>query len=362
MATPATQPARIDASMRIVILHGPESYIIQERTRQLEAALSEAYGGRIDQFSLDGAEVELSDVLDEVRSYGLLGSHKLVIVDNADAFLAGRRRGKGHGDGDGANGPDDGNTDRGTARRRALERYAQAPVDHATLLLRAGTWRPGKLDKLVAQVGAVVKCELKNQSQAANWCLDHCPGQHSCRIEAEAARMLVERAGVDLARLDTELAKLASFAGDRPDNTIMPADVAQLVSMSRQEQAWVLQSAIVTGRREAALGRLRELMAISRQPEALLMWAIGDLLRRLHSAAHLLRQGRSPSEVTGKLRLYGDAGRTMIDVARRLDPARIAQLLQVTLETDRRNKSGFGQPDRGLETLTVLVTDTIAGT
>jgi DNA polymerase III delta subunit len=84
--------------------------------------------GAVDEFNFDGATCSLADVLDELRSYGLMSQHKVVVVDNAEQFMQG----------------DD--------RRRAMERYAESPMQDATLILRSGGWRPGTFDKLVAAV------------------------------------------------------------------------------------------------------------------------------------------------------------------------------------------------------------------
>ena len=77
--------------MRIVVLTGKDSFMRVERSRQLQEAL-EAQFGSVDRFELDGASCSLSAVLDELRSYGLLSQHKLVVVDNAEAFMGAEDR------------------------------------------------------------------------------------------------------------------------------------------------------------------------------------------------------------------------------------------------------------------------------
>ena len=139
MAEPLT------ASMRIVILHGKDSFLIVERLRRFHAALNEQFG-EVSRFDLDGATVRTVDLLDELRTFGLLAAHKFVVVDKAEQFVA--------------------NED----ARRALERYAQSPMQEATLVLRADSWRPGNLDKMVSAVGAVLKCDPPSIDDAKRWC------------------------------------------------------------------------------------------------------------------------------------------------------------------------------------------------
>ena len=338
MVKKASGNARFDASMRVVLLHGKESFLKEEATTELGRVLTEAFDD-YEQFNFEGEFASLADVLDELRSYGLIQRHKLVVVDEADKFLARDKVSK-------------------KSFRKAIETYTKAPVAEATLLLRAESWKACNLDKLITKVGKIIKCEMKSEAQAVAWCVDRALSNHDGRtIQRPAAVMLVERLGSSLMRLDTELAKLSAFVG--PDDQISRKDVQELVGQSREEQAWVLQSAIMTGQGQEALGKLRELLDISQVPKELVMWAVSDLLRRLHTAAQLLRQGVSPRAIISQLKLWGASGNRIIDVARKGEPIKFAQLLQLAIDNDRRSKVGLGNYVRNVERLTVHVTDTI---
>ena len=80
--------------MRIVVLRGRDTFLVREYTRRLSAVLEEVHG-EMEWFEFDGATVEAADVLDELRSFGLLQQHKLVIVNNADRFLSTTSTSKG---------------------------------------------------------------------------------------------------------------------------------------------------------------------------------------------------------------------------------------------------------------------------
>ncbi len=346
MAATRARAIDLSPSMRIVVLHGREPYLIGEASRRYEDVLSEHYGN-VARFEFDGERVALADVLDELRSLALFEPHKLVIVDAADIFLAGGRR---------PTEAEAGSKIRKNPRRQALEAYAENPLAHASLLMRAETWRPGKLDKIVARVGAVVKLKPLDEPDAVRWCVEACTARHEATIERTAARLLVERVGTGLARLDGELAKLAAFAGSR---SIGADDVRELVGRSREEQAWALQSAIMSGSVAQACTKLRELMEISRIEETLVTWAITDLLRRIHTASQLIRQGQREQSFLRSLRLEWGPGDRMLDIARCTEPAPIAELLNEAVTTIQRIRSGVGDPARNLEVLTLRVTDTI---
>ena len=350
MSSVPPQLEALDAAMRIVVLYGPEVFLLTEGAKRLYELLEAEHGtDAIQRFTFDGETAELANVLDELRTFGLFQDHKLVIVDKAERFLGGGAKDADEGAG--------GSKGQGAARRRALEAYAENPCAGATLLLRAEKWHRGKLDKLVAKVGVVIKCEQPKDRDAVAWAVAACPDRHGLAIDRPAAQLLVGRVGPGLARLDTELAKLAAFVG--PGRRIGRDDVVELVGRSRQEQAWELQTAIMTGRPGEACIKMRQLLEISRLDAVLVMWAISDLLRRLHTVAQLSAQGVAPRSLSKPLRLWGETGDRIIEVARRSDPGIFARLLDRAVRTDLANKSGLGEPDRNLEALTLQVTDTI---
>jgi DNA polymerase-3 subunit delta len=343
----------LKASMRIVIVHGPEAFLRTEATQVLETALQAEHGtDGVQRFGFDGETAELADVLDELRTFGLFREHKLVIVDKADRFLQGGAKAGDEGDDEDAAAGSE-----GPRRRRALEAYAAAPAAGATLLLRAETWRPGRLDKAVAKVGAVITCGEVKDRDAVSWAVETCPQRHDLILKRPAAQLLVERLGPSLGRLDTELAKLAAFVG--PGHEIGRKDVQELVGKSREEKAWELQTAIMTAGPGAACIKLRELVEISQVEPVLISWAVSDLLRKLHTVAQLSRRGGAVRSLSKPLRLWGPTGDRIIEVARRSDPGVFARLLDRAVKTYLANKTGRGEPVRNLEALTLQVTDTI---
>ena len=329
---PAFKPT---ANMRIVLLYGKEPFLLREHTRELVEMLEAAHGD-IEQFVHDGRNASLAEILDDLRSYGLMSSYKLVILDHADAFVASTE-------------------DR--TKRTGLENYAKNPVDHATLLMRAETWRKGNLDKLIAKIGAVHQATAPSIAVATTWCIKRAEKRHERAIDRNAAALLVDRIGAQLGRLDTELAKLAASTAD--GQIITREAVIDLVGVSREEQAWELQGPIAAGRPAEAIAKLRELRQVSQAPAELLFWSLMDLARKLHAASRLLREGQSPGAIRGPLRLFGESELLILGAARALEPARAAQLLHAAVDADRRRKWGIGDEARSLEALTVQIADTI---
>jgi len=339
MAARSDAPSSPSADMLVVVLHGKDAFLRLERGRQLEAALQERFGG-VDRMDLDGTNAALADVLDNLRTPGLFAGHKLVVLENAEAFM----------------GAED--------RRRAMERYAENPCAEATLLMRcASGWRPGNFDKLVAKVGAVIKCDSPTPMEAVKWCAARSLRRHQAEMEPAAAELLVEKLGPDLGRLDAELGKLAAAAARPGAGTtrVTRAIVQEFTGLSREEQAWEIQGPVLEGKADAALIKLDELLRVSRVPEVMIGWSLVDLARKVHDASCLLSQGESEGAVAKALKLWGPASSSVVRAGRRIKPAAAARRFRMAVETDRATKNGTApEPARAFEGLMVQLAEALA--
>ncbi|MFN0133939.1 MAG: DNA polymerase III subunit delta [Phycisphaerales bacterium] len=332
---PSERSGPLTADMRLVILHGKEGFLQTELTSRLRDSLAERFGG-VDTIRFDGSAASAADVLDECRTFGLMTAHKLVVVDQADQFLAaGETRG-------------------------LLERYAAAPAESATLVLRAEKWHKGKLDALVEAVGAVRACEVESDARAIDWAMKRCQKRHGATLDPDAARALVGRVGPDLGRIDSELAKLSLLVGTgRP---IAATDVATIVGLTREEEVWGAQGSLLSGDAARAIGHVRMILESSKRDSHIpLSYACLDLARKLHGISWGLRAGGNPREVAGKFALWGPAFDPVMAAARRCDPNRLAELLAAAVEVDFGMKTGGMDAQRGLEGLALRFAGVLSG-
>lgn len=344
-AAPSNDARPLDASCRIVVLHGDETFLRHLYTQSLRDDLAKVFG-EIDLVTFDGKGARAADVLDECRSFGLIATHKLVIVDDADEVVK-------------------------EDNRPLFERYAQSLIDNgqgqpgkpgdatATLVLRTDTWRAGNLDKLIARVGSVIKCTALPEDRATLWAVTRARKQHGATIERAAAELLVSRIGSDLARIDSELAKLASAVDrDAKGNPapITPALVAQFVGRSREEEVWGIQSTLLNATPQQALAALREALDVSRHPSQLVFFALADLSRKVHALSRATRQGMNPFQLKGPLKLWGPSGDAMVAAAKTLPPERARRILRTCLDATLRERSGLGEATRTLERVAIEFT------
>jgi len=179
-------------------------------------------------------EIELADVLDDVRTMSLLGERRVVVVDNADTFIS--------------------------AHRKALEKYCRAPVATATLILVCNSFpKNQKLYKIIASNGGAVECPVLVRNAIDPWIIRRAKDKYGKRLAADAAKQLRACVGDTLSLLDRELAKLASFVGGR--DTIEAADIEALVGHHREEKVFAIVDAVLEGDAPAALKQWDQVLA-----------------------------------------------------------------------------------------------------
>ena len=339
------------AQTRICVIYGVEEMQKREQFHALRLAMEEAHG-EVETVVYDGESVELAAVFDELRSYGLMQQYKLVVVDHADSFT--------------------------TTHRAALERYAAEPVDTATLVLRSVKWNKGKLDKLIEKQGFVHKCDPMSEAKATKWLQDRAASAHDCKLDSKLAGLLVMRLGVDLMRLDAELAKLVMSV--KPGQPLTRDLIDEMVGRSSDEDAWAVQEAVLeslaaglsgggsgrsgSSRRGgtpagAAIEKVHELVNVAGQPDMLVAYFVADMMRKLYLARQMKEQGVSDSDIGREMKLWGPRQGAFMAILRRLNEDDAARLLDDIVTLDARAKSGFGETMRNLERFCATLADTL---
>src|SRR5207247_1232746 len=114
------------------------------------------------------------------------------------------------------------------------------------------------------QLGLVVDCaQPRNVGRSV---VERARAGHRVTIAPEAARMLVELIGVDLGRLDSEIAKLAIGAGDT-GGRITAQKVGETVAFQREQEMWDMTNALAAGEPAEALRRWRQLVQLDPSAE-----------------------------------------------------------------------------------------------
>lgn len=276
----------------------------------------------------DGARAGLAEVLDEVRTPSLLGDRRVVIVDDADAFI--------------------------TANRPALERYAGDPTQTGSLILLCKTLPANtKLHKAIKAGGLVVKIEAPKGRAVAPWLISRARDAHGKRLSSAAARRLQEHLGDSLGVLDAELGKLAAFVGSRGE--ITPDDVGSLTGQHREEKVFAVMDAIANGDTELALRNWEQVLATDRAAPARAIAGLAWKVRQLIDAHRECERGVPVPSVARKL--YTDPA-TLQRVLERFTAEQFERQQKDLLEADLAIKTGASTIGAAIEKFIVRHTST----
>ncbi|MDX2017432.1 MAG: DNA polymerase III subunit delta, partial [Planctomycetota bacterium] len=364
MAKRASNPSKSSASAGdapsggprlpgVVVIAGPDLYRQHRALVQVRERLRAAHG-TVDLILFDGASASAAEILDECRSFGLIATHKLVVVDPADKLLSapkdddedGEPAGMAAGGGGGGGGA-----------RPLFEKYQSAPTDSTTLVLRFKKYQNSKIDKAAEAAGGLFKCAELKEEELGAFLAERCVA-HRVKLDRHSAAALLDRVGTDAARLDAEIAKLGAIAAGLEADPAKAGEVSvteelvsEFVGRSREESVWNLQSVVMYSGPAAAVGYVRSLLEVSREPTVLVSYALVDLARKLHTLSLGTRAGVAPQALAKMLKLWGPSADGMLAAGRALEPKAAARMLKNALEADQRQKTGLSEGPRALEIL-----------
>ena len=267
----------------------------------------------------DGARAAPAEVLDEVRTLSLLGTRRIVIVEDADPFI--------------------------TANRSAPERYCTDPAPNGCLILLCRSLpRNTKLHRIIAEKGRVLVCEAPKGRAVVSWITERARTAHGKPMAPGAAQRLRDHVGDALGLLDAELSKLATYIGSR--DQIAASDVDVLTGHVREETVFAITDAMASGDAKTALAQWEQVLATDRAAPGRALGGLAWGLRRLLAARRDFESGVGAGELAR--RLYTDP-----DVLeRRLKRVKIEDLeaqQRDLLEADLAVKTGAATLESAVE-------------
>ena len=174
------------------------------------------------------------------------------------------------------------------------------------------------------------------QAEIAGWIVQRAP-RYGVSLEARAVAALAALAGNNLWLLDSELQKLATYAGDRQ---VTEDDVRSLVSLARDPSVFAMADAVIEGRTRDATDLLQRLLVEGEAPQRLLAM-VARQYRMLLLAKELLEQRVSGPEIAKRLGVQGFVIQRLLKQAPAYTVERLRQAYRRLLEADLSVKRGI---------------------
>ena len=291
------------------MIHGKDAFLRDHHRRRIVDELVGQADRQLCVRSFE-ARAELVTVLDELRTLPLLAPCRVAIIADADEFVS--------------------------AHRKGLEAYLLSPCGTGHLVLMVSSWpTTTRLYKRVQKVGQAVDCAVPDEQAVRRW-LKNAVAKRGKAISPEAAEVLVESTGLDLAALDTEVDKLSTYAGRREQITV--EDVSALVTATAGPAAFALADALITGQTSRALAVLDGLLTGVGE-EFRTLGLIAWHLRRVIRAQALLQAGTPTAEVLRSCKVFRNK-EAFLDLLKRRPISQVQRDFRRLILADVAMKSG----------------------
>jgi DNA polymerase-3 subunit delta len=302
----------------IYALVGSDPFLQLESLREILLTL----GSDVQRLSFDGDRVDLATLLDEVRSYSMFGPGKVVVVRQANDFL--------------------------DKYREKLEEFVANETPTNAVVFRFDSLPANqRIYKAIDKVGQITKCEPPKAAAVPGWIAKRAKSEHGVEIEPAAAGQLADLVGVDLGRIDSELAKLAI---QTTTGKITAAEVTSTVAFQREQEIWEITTLLGRGMTEQAIGRWRELVRSDPSMEFRAVTWLGIWLENCRTVLLALEK-QTPMGVVGKqIRIWDDRVlKEFVGTAKKMGRAGVTRQLERLTDLDLRIKSGLANASDGVE-------------
>ena len=314
----------------VVLLHGPELFLLEDAVSRVTHALfAEATDRALLRETFDVKEAGAESVVQAALMLPWGSARRLVVARGVE--------------------------DLGAKQGEPLAAYVRAPNPSTVLLLLASRALPSThwLMQAVPSGSSVAVTSLVGR-QLIGWLRARARAD-GFELDEAAAELLAELSGTDLTGLRGDIEK-AALAGGPDNRRVGIAQVRAVVGEHRLHNIFELTRAIAARDTASAL-RLLELLLNAGEDPFGVLGMLGREARALWQAAEGLRLGRREEEIARGLRRPPDAAAALIERARAMAPGGPARLLTRCWEVERRLKlSGLARPE-----VSLLIADLCAG-
>ena len=315
-------------TQRLYIFHGEETFLLSYYVQQLKKLLVDPLTESFNFQKLTKETFDMVCFADAVESLPMMSESTFVWVDDVDVFKFNE-----------------------TDRTRLTDLLEDIP-DYCTILFTYETveWKPDKrLKKLwiaIDENATIVEFARQDQRDLIAWVTRHFAANKKA-IDPNLCSYLIDITGGTMTALAGEISKISAYSGA---DVITKSDIDAVTEPVLDAVVFQMTDMLGEGKYEAALLKLQQLLKMQQEPIAIL-GAIGNHFRRVGIARTLLDNGKNSGDL---MRLCGIAdypARKMMGSARNFSAAFCAYATETVMETDRKMKTSYDDPDRLLELL-----------
>jgi len=316
------------STARLYFFHGEETFLLHHYLEQLKKLLVEELTESFNYHKLTSETFDLRTFADCVENLPMMAENTMVWVDEVDIFKL----------------PE-------SDREKIIEVISDIP-EYCTVVFTytSGPWKPDKrLKKLwdaVNKHGSLVEFAKQDQRDLIPWIQRHF-ASHQKKIDPQLCLYLIDITGGTMTALSGEISKIAAYSGA---DTIVRSDIDAVTEPVLDAVVFQMTDLLGQGEYGPALLKLRTLFKMQQEPIAIL-GAVGGHFRRLATAKTLGDNNKGASELMRLCGMSDYAARKNMAAASRFRSEFYRKAALLVMETDRKMKTSFDDPQRLLEQL-----------
>lgn len=313
---------------RLYVFHGEETYLLNYYLERMKKNLVDELTESFNFHRFNNENFELQNFVDSVEGFPMMAESTLVLVDEVDLFKL--------PEGD---------------RTKIAEILSDIP-EWCTVVFTYETvaWKPDKRQKklwdAISSRALITEFAKQNQRDLIAWVSKHFLNQGK-RISNDLCVYLVDITGGTMTALAGEIQKIVSYSGT---DEIKRTDIDAVTEPVLDAVVFQMTDLLSDGRYGQALEKLQQLLKMQQEPLAIL-GGIGGHFRRISTARTLMDHGKNAAELAKLYGIQDFAARKSMEAARKFRPEFCAKAAELVLETDRKIKTSFDDPERLLELL-----------
>ncbi len=319
--------AQLDQALRrkemasVYLLQGAEWHLQRTAIEHITRTLHRLRGEAAEPIRFAGDATSAAGIVEQAETFGLFSAYQLMIVTNVDAWRA-----------------DD---------LEIMARYATAPNPATTLILAAE-----KLDgrtkaaKTLTQHAVVVTCKPLYANQIPDWIRMECE-RRGKPIAREAAQLLAEAVGTDLASIAEAIEKILLYAGDV--RLIESKVIEHVILATSSQDIFAFTRAVGEGDIPSATKRLDALLAAN-EPAMRILTLLARHWRLLYQTRWCREHGRTDEKsLAAALKVHPFFVREYAEQAAALPLPRLQRGFRCLAQADRLLKRS-ARPDHDIMT------------
>lgn len=315
-------------TQRLYIFHGEETFLLSYYVQQLKKLLVDPLTESFNYQKLTKETFDMVAFADAVESLPMMSESTFIWVDDIDVFKFNE-----------------------VDRTRLAELLEDIP-DYCTILFTYETteWKPDKrLKKLWSAIdenAVIVEFGRQDQRDLIAWVTRHFAANQKT-IDPNLCSYLIDLTGGTMTALAGEISKISAYSGA---DVITKSDIDAVTEPVLDAVVFQMTDMLGEGKYELALLKLQQLLKMQQEPIAIL-GAIGSHFRRVGVARTLLDNGKNSGELMRLCGISDYPARKLMGAARNFSAAFCARATEIVMETDRKMKTSYDDPERLLELL-----------